>query len=55
MTVPEVANYFRVTKMTVHRWIRAGKLSALQIGRDFRVREDSVQALLDASKVAPVE
>jgi excisionase family DNA binding protein len=44
----------RVSKMTVYRLIRAGKIPAVRIGRAFRVREDDVEAYLDASYVSAV-
>lgn len=45
MTVPEVADRFRVSKMTVHRWIAAGILPALQLGRVTRIPAEAVDAL----------
>jgi excisionase family DNA binding protein len=44
----------RVSKMTVYRLIRAGKLPAVRIGRAFRVREEDVESYLDASYVTAV-
>jgi excisionase family DNA binding protein len=44
----------RVSKMTVYRLIRAGKLPAVRIGRAFRVREEDVETYLDSSYVTAV-
>jgi excisionase family DNA binding protein len=44
----------RVSKMTVYRLIRSGKLPAVRIGRAFRVREDDVEKYLDSSYVTAV-
>lgn len=41
----------RVSKMTVYRLIRAGKLPAVQIGKAYRVRETDLEGYLDSSYV----
>lgn len=47
LTVPEVAEWARVHPKTVYRWIREGKLKAIQFGpRTFRVPEDSINKFL---------
>ncbi len=50
LTVAEVAARLRVSKMTVYRLIHGGQLSALRVGRSFRVptqaAEDYVVAAL---------
>jgi excisionase family DNA binding protein len=47
MTVPEVAATLRLHPQTIRRWIKAGTLPAARIGRDYRVSEAAVRALLD--------
>jgi excisionase family DNA binding protein len=48
LTVPEVAEWARVHPKTVYRWIRDGKLEAIQFGpRTFRVPEDAIHKFLD--------
>jgi excisionase family DNA binding protein len=43
LTVPEVAEWARVHPKTVYRWIREGRLEAIQFGpRTFRVPEDAI-------------
>jgi excisionase family DNA binding protein len=39
LTVAEVAELMRVSKMTVYRLVHAGDLSAVRVGRSFRVPE----------------
>ncbi len=46
LTVAEVASMMRVSKMTVYRLVHAGELSALRVGRSFRVPERAVQDYL---------
>lgn len=48
MTVSEVAQVLRVSKMTVYRLIRQGDVPAVRIGRGFRIREDDVHRYLDS-------
>ena len=53
LTVAEVADLFRVSSMTVYRLIRNGELAAVRVGRSYRVREDDLQAYLQAQVVDP--
>lgn len=53
LTVAEVAELFRVSSMTVYRLIRNGELPAVRVGRSYRVREDDLQAYLQAQVVDP--
>ena len=47
LTVPEVAEWARVHPKTVYRWIREGKLEAIEFGpRTFRVPEDAIGQFL---------
>lgn len=49
LTVAEVAEIMRVSKMTVYRLIHAGELASVRVGRSFRVPEKAVKAYLDSS------
>lgn len=49
LTVAEVANALRVSKMTVYRLVHSGDLPAVRVGRSFRVPEQAVQAYLESS------
>ncbi len=48
MTVSEVAQLMRVSKMTVYRLIKQGDLPAFRVGRGYRMREEDVHRYLDA-------
>jgi len=48
LTPNEVAEALRVSSMTVYRLIKAGDLPAARIGKSFRIREDDVDAYLQA-------
>ena len=49
LTVAEVADIMRVSKMTVYRLVHAGDLPAVRVGRSFRVNERAVSEYLDSS------
>ena len=42
LTVAEVAEMMRVSKMTVYRLVHAGELPAVRFGRSYRVPESAV-------------
>lgn len=47
LTVAEVAEMMRVSKMTVYRMVHSGELPAIRFGRSFRVPESAVQAAIE--------
>ena len=59
MTVKEVADYFRVSRVTVWRWCQEGIIPAFRIGRTWRIRYADLIDLEDCLKngqpVAPVQ
>jgi excisionase family DNA binding protein len=51
LTVAEVAQMMRVSKMTVYRLVHAGTLPAVQVGRSYRVPEKAVHEYLEKAYV----
>ncbi len=51
LTVAEVAELMRVSKMTVYRLVHGGELPAIRVGRSFRVPEQAVHDYLRDSFV----
>jgi excisionase family DNA binding protein len=49
LTVAEVADVMRVSRMTVYRLVHGGDLPAVRVGRSFRVPQDALDAYLAAS------
>ncbi|CAM2892187.1 helix-turn-helix domain-containing protein [Corynebacterium propinquum] len=49
LTIAEVAEMMRVSKMTVYRLVHAGDLPAVRVGRSFRVHEEAVNEYLNSS------
>ena len=46
LTVNEVADLLRVSRMTVYQLIKEGQMKALRVGRSYRLREDDVDEYL---------
>ncbi|MBA3691658.1 MAG: helix-turn-helix domain-containing protein [Actinobacteria bacterium] len=46
LTVNEVADLLRVSRMTVYRSIKQGEMAALRVGRNLRLREEDVHSYL---------
>ncbi len=46
LTVGEVANLMRVSNMTVYRLIKSGQLSAVRVGKNYRIRRGDVDLYL---------
>ncbi|WP_253202129.1 helix-turn-helix domain-containing protein [Subtercola sp. PAMC28395] len=51
LTVAEVADMMRVSKMTVYRLVHSGDLPAIRFGRSFRVPETAVVAAIGTPAV----
>ena len=49
LTIAEVAEIMRVSKMTVYRLVHAGEMPAVRVGRSFRVHASAVNEYLEAS------
>ena len=53
LTVEEVAEVMRVSKMTVYRLLHSGELPGVRVGRSFRVPQDALDAYLRSSSTVP--
>lgn len=51
LTVAEVAETMRVSRMTVYRLVHSGEMPAVRVGRSYRVPQDALDAYLAASHV----
>ena len=54
LTVAEVADMMRVSRMTVYRLVHSGDLPAIRFGRSFRVPESAVQLAMSNHVAPPV-
>jgi excisionase family DNA binding protein len=48
LTIAETAEYLTVSKLTVSRLLKAGRLSSVKLGRRTLVRKSAVDALVRA-------
>jgi excisionase family DNA binding protein len=46
LTVGEVAKLMRVSNMTVYRLIKSGQLSAIRVGKNYRIRGADIDRYL---------
>jgi excisionase family DNA binding protein len=51
LSVSDIAEHLKVSKMTVYRLIRSGKLDAIRIGHSFRVTLTAVEAYVRGAQV----
>ena len=53
LTVPQVGQRLQVNERTVTQWLRHGYLRGFKIGKEWRVSERDLQALLEQSANVP--
>jgi len=51
LSVEEVANILKVTKMTIYRYIKAGKITAYKVGKDFRINKEEFDKFLNRIRI----
>lgn len=47
--VEEVAKKLRISNMTVYRYIKAGKIQAHKIGKEFRIKKETFEGFIKKS------
>ena len=50
LTPKEIAEKLKVNKVTIYRYIKAGKISAYKIGKDIRVKTEEFEKFLNKIK-----
>lgn len=53
LTVKEVADYLRVSRVTAWRWCQQGVIPAFRIGRNWRIRREDLLDLQRVSAYSP--
>ena len=53
LTTEEVLEYLQVNLRTVYRLIKAGKIPAVRVGRQWRFRKRDIDAWLDSQRTSP--
>jgi len=52
MTIKEVADFLRISTISAYSWVRDGKLPAIRIGKEWRVRTRDLNEWLDVRSTA---
>jgi len=52
-TVKDVADLLKVSEVTVRRWIKAGELRAIDIGKGWRIGSGDLDAFLENHATRP--
>lgn len=45
-TIAEVADFMRVSKMTVYRMVHSGDLPAIKVGKSYRIPASAIEQIL---------
>lgn len=54
-SINEVAKLLKVAYLTVYRWIQAGKLTAYQVEKQYRINKTDFDAFMQSYKVKKME
>lgn len=49
-TIDEIAELLKISYLTVFRWVKAGKLSAYKVGKQYRIDVQDLNKFLEKSK-----
>lgn len=52
MTVKEVSELLKVSRLTVYRWIKSKKLPAIKIGKEFRFAKGEIEKFLNTMRTS---
>ncbi|WP_427019322.1 helix-turn-helix domain-containing protein (plasmid) [Pseudarthrobacter sp. P1] len=55
LTIAEVADAIRLSKMTVYRLVQSHEIAAVRFGRQYRVPEEAVEEYIQRSTLADDE
>lgn len=50
-SIEEVAKMLKVAYLTVYRWVRANKLSAIKAGKQYRIHKSDLDQFTNTNKV----
>lgn len=50
-TLDEVAVMLKVVYLTVYRWVRAGKLKAYKVGKQYRISKEQLDLFLELNSI----
>lgn len=47
LSVQETAKRFDISVITIRRWIKEGKLQAVKLGRQWRIRDSEIKKIIN--------
>lgn len=50
LTIEQVAKRLQVSKMTIYRYIKTGKMTVYKIGKEYRVKESDLEKFLEGTR-----
>lgn len=50
-TLDEVSVMLKVVYLTVYRWVRAGKLQAYKVGKQYRISKEQLDLFLERDSI----
>lgn len=50
LTVNEIIEILKVSKLTIYRYIKAGKLPAYKVGRDYRITQKDFTGFMQSNR-----
>lgn len=50
LTIQELAVYLKISKSTIYKLVREGKIPSQKVGRHWRFRKEAIDRWLDASQ-----
>lgn len=53
LTIDELAGYLKISKSTLYKLVREGKIPSQKIGRHWRFRKKAIDRWLEADNAAP--
>lgn len=52
MSLKDLAKYIGVSKATIYRYVKKGKLPAIQIGRLWKFRKETIKEFMERLRIA---
>lgn len=49
-TIQEVADFLKVAYLTVYRWVKAGKIEAIRIEKQYRISKEALDKFIKSKK-----
>ena len=50
--IEDICNIFKVSRITVYRWIKAGKMTGYKVGKSFLFKSEDINRLIEESKTS---